>query len=263
MDVMESMMNSTFDHNGKKEPIPFATEADTQGLLTMLPFAWLTGGSPPLFMDFRKVWEPWELEAKAAEIGVTADKEALWLQKGLVDGDNSGSAAFNWAALPGASVKEIMGNVTFPLAEDYYFPGGGNSVTFVSPAGINGIAGRLAYNSVAGIFSLIWDEATTVLPPPEMVKALTDLTTPTWPHTFVTPKYASMVEYKQCAPANHFHMIWNLAPARLEYWMDLCNVLSVTPWQARPAFLEGVDRPVPLMYLLQGGETPAKLARAK
>ena len=58
-------------------------------------------------------------------------------------------------------------------------------------------------------------------------------------------------------------MIWGLPPARLEYWMDLSNVLSVTPWQARPAFLEGVDRPLPLLYLLQGGETAAKLARAK
>ncbi|MCP4682387.1 MAG: hypothetical protein GY864_08630, partial [Desulfobacterales bacterium] len=35
-DIAESLMNSTFDHNGPKAVIPFATEADTQGLLTML-----------------------------------------------------------------------------------------------------------------------------------------------------------------------------------------------------------------------------------
>ncbi|NLO73169.1 MAG: hypothetical protein GX100_03520 [candidate division WS1 bacterium] len=263
-DVMESMLNSSFDHNGKKAPVPFATEADTQGLLTMLAFTWLTGGNPPLFMDFRKVWEPWELEAKAQEIGLgNVEPDALWRQKGLVDGDNSGSAAFDWAALPGTSAKQIMANIALPVAEDYYFPGGGNSVTFITPGGIEGLAGRLAYNSEAGIFSLVWDEASTVLPPAELVDALVNLTNVTWPHTFVTPKYASMAEYKQYAPANHFHMIWGLPPARLEYWMDLSNVLSVTPWQARPAFLEGVDRPLPLLYLLQGGETAAKLARAK
>src|SRR3989304_10209440 len=34
-DAMESLFNSTFDHRGKKPVMPFATEADVQGLLTM------------------------------------------------------------------------------------------------------------------------------------------------------------------------------------------------------------------------------------
>ena len=36
----------------------YATEADVQALLTQLFMTWLSGGNPPLFMDFRKVWEP-------------------------------------------------------------------------------------------------------------------------------------------------------------------------------------------------------------
>jgi L-fucose isomerase len=68
-----------------------------------------------------------------------------------------------------------------------------------------------------------------------------------------------MAEYKQYAPANHLHMTGSLAPARLEHWMDLSNVLSQTPWSARPAWVEGVDRPLPLLYLLNGGENAAKL----
>ncbi|MHC4639084.1 MAG: hypothetical protein ACYTBV_16530, partial [Planctomycetota bacterium] len=35
-DTMESLFNSTFDHNGRKAPTPYATEADVQALLTML-----------------------------------------------------------------------------------------------------------------------------------------------------------------------------------------------------------------------------------
>ena len=66
-DAMESFFNSSFDHNGPKMPLPFATEADVQALLTMIFFSSLTGGNPPLFMDFRKVWEPWELQALAEE----------------------------------------------------------------------------------------------------------------------------------------------------------------------------------------------------
>ena len=263
-DVMESLFNSTFDHNGRKPPLPYATEADAQGLLTQLFFTFLTAGNPPLFMDFRKVWEPWEITALAKKLKLKGlDGSTLWERKGFVDGDNSGSASFDWAALPGASVKEIMSRVSFPQADPGYFPGLGNSVNFVSPAGIEGIAGRLAYSALNGMFSLIWDEAGTIALPQKLSDAVCQTSTATWPHTFVVPKYATMAEYKQYAPANHFHMTWNLPPARLQIWMDLANVLSITPWSSRPAFIEGIDRPQPLLHLLNGGENEAKKILAK
>jgi L-fucose isomerase len=263
-DVMESLFNSTFDHVGRKAPLPYATEADVQGLLTMLFMTYLSGGNPPLFMDFRKVWEAWEIKELAQKIGIKSlDKKANWYNKGLVDGDNSGSAAFDWAAEPGASIKKIMDGVGMPLADTSYFPGGGNSVTFITPAGIEGIAARCAYSSKNGSFSMIWDEAHTTEVPAKLSRAMCDLTTPTWPHTFVVPKYASMIEYKQYPPANHFHMTWNLPVARLQYWMDLTGVLSVMPWAARPKFIEGVDRPQPLVHLINGGEDAYKLLSAR
>jgi L-fucose/D-arabinose isomerase len=259
-DCMESLFNSTFDHNGPKAPLPYATEADAQGLLTMLFMTYLSGGNPPLFMDFRKVWEAWEIKALAKKIGVkNLPRKADWLTKGLVDGDNSGSASFDWAAKPGASLKEIMSRISMPLADEGYFPGGGNSVTFMTPAGIEGIAGRIAYSSMNGRFSMIWDEAYSTEVPQKLGKAMCDLTTPTWPHTFVVPKYANMLEYKQYAPANHFHMTWNLPVARLQHWMDLTGVMSVTPWSARPSFIEGTDRPQPLIHLINGGENAYKM----
>lgn len=262
-DIAESLMNSTFDHTGRKTVTPFATEADVQGLLTMLVMTWLSGGNPPLFMDFRKVWEPWEVQRLATSVGVRFTAKDVWAQRGLVDGDNSGSASFDWAGSPGNSIRDIMKNVALPGAELEYFPGGGNSVTFITPGGINGIAGRLAYSALSGMFSFFWDEAFTVDLPEKLSKAVAQSSNVTWPHTWVVPKYATMAEYKQYAPANHFHMTWNLAPARLQYWMDLANVLSVAPWQARPKFIESVDRPLPLLYLLNGGETAAKLMQAR
>jgi L-fucose isomerase len=253
-DCMESLFNSTFDHNGRKAPLPYATEADAQGLLTMLFMTYLSGGNPPLFMDFRKVWEGWEIKELAGKIGVKVDAKADYITKGLVDGDNSGSASFDWAAKPGTSMSQIMKGISMPLADEGYFPGGGNSVTFMSPAGIEGIAGRIAYSSLNNKFSLIWDEAYSTSVPDKLAKAMCDLTTPAWPHTFVVPKYASMLEYKQYAPANHFHMTWNPPVSRLQHWMDLTGVLSATPWAARPKFIEGIDRPLPLIYHLNGGE---------
>jgi len=156
-------------------------------------------------------------------------------------------------------VEKIMANVSFPAADPHYFPGGGNSVTFLTPGGIEGIAGRLAYSAQMNRFALIWDEAVTVELPAKLAKAVCGATDPTWPHTFVLPKYASMAEYKQYAPANHLHMTWDLAPARVQYWLDLAGVISATPWANRPAFVEGVDRPMPLLYVLNGGELATKL----
>ncbi|HOM82789.1 MAG TPA: hypothetical protein PLZ94_13480 [Armatimonadota bacterium] len=263
-DVMESLFNSSFDHNGPKPPLPFATEADTQALLTMLAFTYLGGGTPPLFMDFRKVWEPWEINQLADSLGMgDVEPDALWRRKGLVDGNNSGSASFDWAGKPGDSVKELLLRVSMPQADPDYFPGGGNSVTFITPGGIEGIAGRLGYNTLSGLFSLIWDEAVTVDLPEKLAHAVANTSNPTWPHTWVVPKYATMGEYKQFAPANHFHMNWGLNPARLEYWMDLANVLSATPWQDRPSYIEGVDRPTPLLYIQNGGEATAKMLRKR
>ena len=146
-DVMESLFNSTFDHNGKKTVLPFATEADTQGLLTMLFTCWLSGGNPPLFMDFRKVWEPWEIQGLAQKLGIPFGSGDLWAQQGIIDGNNSGSASFDWAGRPGDPLEKIMSGISMPGAELYYFPGGGNSVTFITPGGIDCIAGRLAYSA--------------------------------------------------------------------------------------------------------------------
>ena len=259
-DVMESLFNTTFDHHGPKAVIPYATEADVQALLTQLFMTWLSGGNPPLFMDFRKVWEPAEIEEFAHSKGITLAGDSAWEQKGFVDGVNSGSASFDWAAAPGTAPKEILSKISFPKAVDY-FSYLGNSVHFMSPAGISGVAARLAYSSLSGMFSMVWDEAATILPPEKLASAICQTANPTWPHTFVVPRYATMTEYKHYAPANHFHMTWGLKRARMQYWMDMANVLSVTPWAARPAFEEGVDRPVPLLYLINGGETQAKLMR--
>jgi len=261
-DTMESLFNSTFDHNGPKAAMPYATEADMQGLLTQLFMTWLSGGNPPLFMDFRKVWEPWEIQALAGKLKVKFTGKDLWAHRGFVDGDNSGSASFNWAARPGTSATNCMKGVSMPLAGTDYFPGGGNSVTFMTPGGIEGIAARLAYAETTGMFSMVWDEAVTTEMPDKLARAVANTSTPIWPHTFVVPKYATMAEYKQYPPANHLHMTWNLKPARLQYWMDLTNVLSVAPWVERPAFIPGVDRPQPLMHLINGGENVTKMRLA-
>jgi len=127
-------------------------------------------------------------------------------------------------------------------------------VTFVSPGGIKGIAGRLAFSDRNLKFSLIWYGAVMTSVLRKLEKVMCNLTNWNWPHALVVSKYATMVEYKQYAPANHLHMAWDLPVPRAQNWLDLSGVLNVTPWQARPCFIEGVDRPLPLIYHSNGGE---------
>jgi len=106
-DVMESLLNSAFDHNGPKPPC---------------------------------------LRHPARRPGAGDDAGADLAIRGFVDGNNSGPASLDRVGRPGASLSECMKAVSMPLADEPYFPGGGNSVTFIAPGGIEGIAA-----SVSGI----------------------------------------------------------------------------------------------------------------
>lgn len=80
------------------------------------------------------------------------------------------------------------------------------------------------------MFNLIWDEVTTVDLPKKQENFIANSSDIIWPHTWVVLKYATMTEYAQYAPANHFHMTAGLQPSVLKYWMDLTNVVLVTFW---------------------------------
>ena len=45
-------------------------------------------------------------------------------------------------------------------------------MTFITPGGIDCIAGRLAYSALSGMFSLVWDEADTVDLPEKLADAV-------------------------------------------------------------------------------------------
>jgi L-fucose isomerase len=246
-DIMESLFNSTFDHNGGKSVMPFATEKDTQGLHTMMLWQGLSGGNPSLFMDFRKVWTNDELFELIRSDNIQASIVPEW----FYDGDNSGSASLNWAAKPGASVEECMAGVAMPLVDPDYFPGGGCSITFVTPGGIKLTDGRMAFHAPTGKFSLLWDEGVTVgLLSPSLTEAVISRTTKGWPHTFIRRCNMTPEQAGAYAPANHSHAIWKIPLARIGHWCDLAGVRNVHA-SVMPK-IENGHRPMPLERLLDG-----------
>ncbi len=251
-DIAESLFNSSEDHSGKKPVIPFATENDIQGLLTMIAYCYLSGGRPTLFMDFRKVYEPWEIEANAKALGIDlADsRNEPWMRRGFIDGDNSGSASLDYAD-----------EACLFKAVEYYFPGLGFSVSYLSPKGITGIAGRLAYSDLSGLFTMVQDEAQTVELPEKLAERICRASDYTWPHTLLTFDHVPASLAKMGMPANHIHMVTGLPRRRWQHFSDYANILNFR-WENAPDHVEGLDRPLPMLYRTNGGEAAAKMLLA-
>jgi L-fucose/D-arabinose isomerase len=251
-DIAETLFNSTRDHNGRKPVVPFATENDVQGLLTMITQCWLSGGRPTLFMDFRKVYEPWEIEKNARELGLDLKpyRDAAWMKRGFIEGNNSGSASLDFAE------KAFL----FKAAKDY-FPGGGFSVGFVSPKGLKGMAGRLGYSGLSGMFTMIQDEAESQELPAPLIERVCHASDYTWPHTFLTFEHAASSLVKVGIPANHLHMVTGLPRRRWQHFSDYTLILNHS-WENAPEYVDGLDRPLPMLWRLNGGETAAKMRLA-
>lgn len=246
-DIAEALFNSTFDHKGKKSAIPFATENDVQGLLTMMCYSALTGGEPILFADYRKVYEPWEIQKKADELGIRLDPKSAYMLRGTIDMDNSGSGSLDWC----------KDSILFEVYK-HYFPGGGFSTGYISPGGIECQAGRLAYSDLTGMFTMIQGEAESVELPQPIAEAFCHASSYAWPHTWITFKEVPASITKYGCPANHMHMVRNLPTRRWQYFSDYTNVQNFR-WENTPEFTEGKDRMAPMLYRISGGESYAKM----
>jgi L-fucose isomerase len=251
-DIAESLFNSSEDHTGKKPVVPFATENDIQALLTMIAYCYLSGGNPTLFMDFRKVYEPWEIERNAKALGINPDKlrQEPWMLRGFIDGNNSGSASLDYG-----------GRWFLFKAVEYYFPGLGFSVSYLSPKGIKGMAGRIAYSDLGGMFTMVQDEAQSVELPANLAERVCHASDYTWPHTFLTFDHVPASLAKMGMPANHFHMVTDMPRRRWQFFSDYANILNYR-WENAPEYVEGLDRPLPMLYRTNGGEAAAKMLLA-
>ena len=251
-DIAESLFNSSEDHTGRKTVIPFATENDIQALLTMISYCYLSGGNPTLFMDFRKVYEPWEVQvnAKALGLDIRNYKNEPWMERGFIDGNNSGAASLDFAD------KWFLFK-----AVEFYFPGLGFSVGYLSPKGLKGMAGRIGFSDLSGLFTMVQDEAQSVELPAAFAERVCHASDYTWPHTLLTFDHVPASQAKMGVPANHIHMVTGLPRRRWQHFSDYANILNYR-WENAPDHVEGLDRPLPMLFRLNGGETAAKMLLA-
>ena len=144
-DFPESILNSTFDWNGAREPYILATENDTLNGVCML-FGKLLTGRAQIFSDVRTYWSGdavkrvtgYDLEGKAKE----ADGFIHLINSGAscVDAsgeckDEEGNAIMKkWWEMTDKDMDACMAATTWPYADLGYFRGGGYSSRFVTKA---------------------------------------------------------------------------------------------------------------------------------
>lgn len=194
-DFTESIMASTFDWNGKKQPVAFATENDTCNGISML-FATLLTGKAPCFHDVRTYWSP---EAVERVTGIPLEGHA---KNGIIHLINSGATAMDctgaskdsmgtavmkeWWNMTEEDIKACLEATDWCRADYEYFRGGGFSSHFKTLAEMP--VTMIRFNIVDGIGPVLQiAEGHTCVLPDDVHKQLDERTDPTWPTTWFAP----------------------------------------------------------------------------
>ena len=195
-DFTEAIMASSFDWNGKKRPMAFATENDTCNGLSMLLGTLLTGKAPG-FHDVRTYWSPEAVER------VTGKKLKGIAEKGIIHLINSGATALDctgaakdsegkgtmkqWWEMTDKDIEACLKATDWCRANYEYFRGGGFSSHFRTRAEMPITMLRL--NIIDGIGPVLQiAEGYTCDLPDEIHEALDKRTDPTWPTTWFAPR---------------------------------------------------------------------------
>ena len=202
-DFMETMVNSSFDWSGFRQPYVFATENDTLNGISML-FGNLLTNTAQIFSDVRTYWSPDAVER------VTGYKLSGIASAGLIHLINSGSTCLDGTgeqSLDGKPAIKSFWDITeaeaeacvkatnFCPADLEYFGGGGYSTDFLTRGGMPVTMSRL--NLVKGWGPVLQlAEGETVELPDTVHQRLDERTSPTWPTTWFTPRLTGRKNFR-------------------------------------------------------------------
>ena len=247
-DFPESILNSSFDWNGAREPYILGTENDTLNATSMLFMKLLTGRAQ-MFADVRTYWSGesvkrvtgYELEGHAKE----ADGFIHLINSGAccVDAcgevkDKHGNAVMKkWWEVTDKDIDTMMNATTWPYADLGYFRGGGYSSRFVTRAEMPATMIRL--NLIKGLGPVLQIvEGWTVKLPDEVTDKLWKRTDYTWPCTWFTPRVTGKGAFKSAYDvmnnwgANHGAISYGHIGADL---ITMCSMLRI------PVCMHNVD----------------------
>ena len=197
-DFPESMLNTSFDWNGAREPYVLATENDVLNGIGMLFMKLLTNRAQ-MFADVRTYWSGeaveratgYKIEGKAKEsngfIHLINSGACCLDANGAAKDENGNPVMKPWYEVTEQDQKAIMDNTTWNYADLGYFRGGGYSSRFVTKAEMPATMIRL--NLVKGLGPVLQiAEGWTVELPDEVTDKLWARTDYTWPCTWFAPR---------------------------------------------------------------------------
>ncbi len=238
-DFPESMLNSSFDWNGAREPYILATENDVLNGISMLFMKLLTGRAQ-IFADVRTYWSGdavkrvtgYDIEGKAKD----ADGFIHLINSGAACVDGSGEIKENgesvmkeWWNVTDEDIDIMMKNTTWNYADLGYFRGGGFSSRFLTRNEMPATMIRL--NLVKGLGPMLQiAEGWTIGLPDDVSDKLWARTDYTWPCTWFAPRCNGKGAFKSAYDlmnnwgANHGAISYGHIGADL---ITLCSMLRI------------------------------------
>ena len=193
-DFMETILNSSFDWNGKRAPYVIATENDSLNGVSML-FGNLLTNTAQIFADVRTYWSP---ESVKRVTGYDLEGHA---KNGIIHLINSGSAALDatgqqtkdgkpaikpYWEIEESEVNKCLKATKFRAANVEYFRGGGFSTNFLTKGNMPLTMIRL--NLVKGLGPVLQIAEGYSVELPEDVHSIIDKRTDqAWPTTWFAP----------------------------------------------------------------------------
>lgn len=194
-DFMESVLCSSFDWNGIRQPYILATENDSLNGVAML-FGHLLTGTAQGFSDVRTFWSPEAVKRVSGHAlkGNAAGGLIHLINSGATCLDATGaqkvkgkSAMKPYWDITAAEVEKCLDATAWGPAVTEYFRGGGFSSTFLTEGGMPITMSRI--NLVKGLGPVLQiAEGHTVTLPAKVNKTLDERTNPTWPTTWFSPR---------------------------------------------------------------------------
>ncbi len=194
-DFLETVLNSSFDWTGIRQPYIVATENDSLNGVAML-FGHLLTGTSQIFSDVRTYWSPEAIERATGwkPVGEAAGGFIHLINSGATTMDGTGKQRKDgkpaikpfWEITP-EEAGACLDATSWRYANLGYFRGGGYSSDFLTEGGMPVTMSRI--NLIRGVGPVLQIAEGFTVTLPENVHDTLDLRTdPTWPTTWFVPR---------------------------------------------------------------------------
>ena len=200
-DFMESILCSSFDWNGIREPMVVATENDSLNGVMMM-FGHLLTNSAQAFSDVRTYWSPaavkrvtgYDLPVPGLIHLINSGATTLDATGEQCDADGKPAMKPFWE-ISDAESRKCLDATRWCAASHGYFRGGGFSSCFKTRGGMPVTMSRMS--RVKGLGPIIQiAEGYTFELPDEVHRKLDERTDPTWPTTWFVPNLTGTGAFK-------------------------------------------------------------------